>query len=535
MKRTVLAVALATSLTWASLALAGTSNPQLPDFTYQGRLEVANAPANGDYDFTFSLWDAATGGNQVGSTIDEPAWPVTNGVFTVPLAFPGAFTGEQRYLQVTVNGVTLPRQPVSAAPVAQFAMDGNPGPAGPQGATGPTGPQGATGAQGPQGATGPQGPAGPQGPQGEIGPAGPGTVTGNTNYVGKFTGTTSMGNSAIQDNGTSLSINYPIQANAQLFVYRQQQTANGDGQTTLMGYRDRNTQNQGTGYGQVGSNTGVTGHSFWGDDYSFGVGGWNYNDFVRTGGVIGAEIYGAYFGILGYKAANTSFYGVYGSNAGGTGSGRGLAAEQAGAGGGFYGGMIGSWSRGEVMGAVSSGQMFASYNLGPVYNSGYSADLLPVPNRGEGERAPAYAVTSPTLKVYDSGLGELTGESVFVSFSKDYVDMLGGKPVVTVTAIGAPAQLYLKSVSEDGFTVVATSPQSGLSFNWIAVGNRVDASAARSLPTEVSQASFDERLRSFMSDESPQRAAGTAMWWDGQQMRFEPLPARARVETALPR
>jgi len=532
MKRTVLAVALATSLTWASLALAGTSNPQLPDFTYQGRLEVANAPANGDYDFTFSLWDAATGGNQVGSTIDEPAWPVTNGVFTVPLAFPGAFTGEQRYLQVTVNGVTLPRQPVSAAPVAQFAMDGNPGPVGPQGATGATGPQGATGAQGPQGATGP---AGPQGPQGETGPAGPGTVTGNTNYVGKFTGTTSMGNSAIQDNGTSLSINYPIQANTQLFVYRQQQTANGDGQTTLMGYRDRNTQNQGTGYGQNGSNTGVTGHSFWGDDYSFGVGGWNYNDFVRTGGVIGAEIYGAYFGILGYKAANTSFYGVYGSNAGGTGSGRGLTAEQMGAGGGFYGGMIGSWSRGEVMGAVSSGQMFASYNLGPVYNSGYSADLLPVPNRGEGERAPAYAVTSPTLKVYDSGLGELTGESVFVSFSKDYVDMLGGKPVVTVTAIGAPAQLYLKSVSEDGFTVVATSPQSGLSFNWIAVGNRVDASAARSLPTEVSQASFDERLRSFMSDESPQRAAGTAMWWDGQQMRFEPLPARARVETALPR
>jgi hypothetical protein len=32
--------------------------------------------------------------------------------------------------------------------------------------------------------------------------------------------------------------------------------------------------------------------NFWGDDYSFGVGGWNYNDFSRTGGVIGAEIYG---------------------------------------------------------------------------------------------------------------------------------------------------------------------------------------------------------------------------------------------------
>ncbi len=535
MKRTVLAAALAVSLACANLAMAGTPNPQLPDFTYQGRLEVANAPANGDYDFTFSLWDAASGGNQVGSTIDEPAWPVTNGVFTVPLAFPGAFTGEQRYLQVTVNGVTLPRQPVSAAPVAQFAMDGNPGPmgpAGPQGSPGPIGPQGEIGPVGPAGETGPAGPQGETGPQGL---PGPGTVNGNTNYLGKFTGATTMGNAMIQDNGTGVSINYPVQATSQLFVFRQQQTVNGDGQSSIYGYRDRNTQNQGTSYGLNGSNTGVTGMSFWGDDYSFGVGGWNYNDFVRTGGVIGSEIYGSYWGALGYKSASSQYYGVYATTAQGTGTGRGLAAEQQGAGGGFMGGMIGSWSRGEVMGAVSSGEMFASYNLGPVYNSGYSADLLPAPSRGAGERAPAYAVTSPELKVYDSGLGELTGESVFVPFSATYVDMLGDKPVVTITPIGAPAQLYLKSVSVDGFTVVATSPQSGLSFNWIAVGNRVDATATRSIPKEVSQASFDTQLRSFMGNDADTRSVATPMWWDGRQLRFDAPPSKPRVETALPR
>ena len=173
---------LCTTLLLISL-LAGTAiaqMAQLPDFTYQGQLQQNGQPANGAFDLSFALYDAETGGQQVGTPIDEPQFPVTNGLFTVSLSFPGAFTGDQRWLQVSVNGQPLiPRQAVSTTPVAQYALDGNPGPAGP---TGPEGPQGATGAQGPQGpagaegAQGPQGPAGAtgaQGPQGLAGPIGP--------------------------------------------------------------------------------------------------------------------------------------------------------------------------------------------------------------------------------------------------------------------------------------------------------------------------------------------------------------------------
>lgn len=108
------------------------ADPQLPDFSYQGRLTQNGAPANGSFDFEFALFDAAVAGNQVGATLTEPDFPVVDGVFTVALAFPGAFTGEQRWLQVTVNGqALLPRQAVGAVPVAQFALSGSiAGPAG---------------------------------------------------------------------------------------------------------------------------------------------------------------------------------------------------------------------------------------------------------------------------------------------------------------------------------------------------------------------------------------------------------------------
>jgi hypothetical protein len=122
----VFALSLMTSVLGFSLLPAPVrASPQLPDFTYQGRLTQNGAPATGNFDFTFQLFDAEVAGLQVGSTLNEPGFPVSEGLFTVALAFPGAFTGAQMWLQVTVNGVPLlPRQAVATAPVAQFALSG---------------------------------------------------------------------------------------------------------------------------------------------------------------------------------------------------------------------------------------------------------------------------------------------------------------------------------------------------------------------------------------------------------------------------
>ncbi|MFB9069220.1 hypothetical protein [Pseudofulvimonas gallinarii] len=114
------------ALVIASLALPlAAQSPeavQLPDFSYQGRIERDGQRFDGTADLAFTLWDAATGGNQIGSAIVENDYPVVDGLFTVQLAFPGAFAGDQRWLQVSIDGTVMPRQAIATAPVAQYAM-----------------------------------------------------------------------------------------------------------------------------------------------------------------------------------------------------------------------------------------------------------------------------------------------------------------------------------------------------------------------------------------------------------------------------
>ena len=64
-------------------------------FTYQGRLSDGASPANGEYDFLFSLYDALSGGSQVGGTVTANDLPVSDGYFIALLDFGGsAFNGQ---------------------------------------------------------------------------------------------------------------------------------------------------------------------------------------------------------------------------------------------------------------------------------------------------------------------------------------------------------------------------------------------------------------------------------------------------------
>lgn len=94
---------------------AGTS---ATTFTFQGRLREAGLPANGHYHIDYWLWDAPTGGSQVGSTIHFVTHDVTNGIFSSELDFgAGAFNGQPRWLEISVDGEFLsPRQPITASP-----------------------------------------------------------------------------------------------------------------------------------------------------------------------------------------------------------------------------------------------------------------------------------------------------------------------------------------------------------------------------------------------------------------------------------
>ncbi|MEZ4864346.1 MAG: hypothetical protein R3C14_23740 [Caldilineaceae bacterium] len=72
--------------------------------TYQGQLKQNGSPANGNYDFQFILYDAASGGNQQGSTVQLNNITANNGIFTAQLDFGQAvFNGEARFLEVRVK------------------------------------------------------------------------------------------------------------------------------------------------------------------------------------------------------------------------------------------------------------------------------------------------------------------------------------------------------------------------------------------------------------------------------------------------
>jgi len=106
-----------------ALASTGTA------FTYQGYLTDADNPADGTYDFQFLLYDDATTGVQVGSTVNKNDTIVVEGIFTVKLDFGDFFDGTAYWLEIWVRpGAStggyqqlLPRQPLTAVPYANYA------------------------------------------------------------------------------------------------------------------------------------------------------------------------------------------------------------------------------------------------------------------------------------------------------------------------------------------------------------------------------------------------------------------------------
>jgi hypothetical protein len=104
-------------------------------FTYQGRLNDAGLPANGLYDFSFSVFDSASNSvTRIAGPLTNATTPVASGLFTVGLDFgQGIFTGAERWLEIGVrtNGaaaaffILSPRQQLTASPYAITAASVN--------------------------------------------------------------------------------------------------------------------------------------------------------------------------------------------------------------------------------------------------------------------------------------------------------------------------------------------------------------------------------------------------------------------------
>jgi hypothetical protein len=100
-------------------------------FTYQGRLDLAGAPANGAYDLRFTLWTNQTGGYPQSFASEHTGVAVDKGLFTVQIDFGANVFGlEERWLQTEVRGgpgapwvLLSGRQRLSATPLAHYATN----------------------------------------------------------------------------------------------------------------------------------------------------------------------------------------------------------------------------------------------------------------------------------------------------------------------------------------------------------------------------------------------------------------------------
>ena len=98
-------------------------------FTYQGTLEDGGAPANGSYDFEFTIYNAETGSGAVTSPFNAEDVNVTDGQFAVDINVynpDDVFEGAERWIEIKVRpGASTgsyetlsPRQPIRPTPYA---------------------------------------------------------------------------------------------------------------------------------------------------------------------------------------------------------------------------------------------------------------------------------------------------------------------------------------------------------------------------------------------------------------------------------
>jgi hypothetical protein len=398
--------------------------------------------------------------------------------------------------------------------------------------------------------------------------------SGTANYVAKFTAT-SLANSIIRDDGSNVGIgvapgtskltvngggtiqaiqgtyngtNYGIIGSSTYGVngistgtagvrgYIASSTnfnagVRGENASTIYGtygvYGVHNDSVSGISYTPVGIKAGVYGLANWGTKYHFGVAGYKLDTMgTRAGGTFGSANYMAdkAWGCLGYTSSGVVNYAVYGSAAYSSGAGYLPGSNNvSGIGTGIYGGVMGGWVRGEVLGLTTSGELYASYNQGDQYTTGISANIV---SNGD-QRTAIYSVTSDKVKVYSDGTAQLVNGTATVIFPESFIKVISSenRPNVILTPVGECNGLFLVRIDKNGFTVKEiNSGTSNVGFNWMAIGFRTDVLGTPQLPKDLADPKFDVKLKDVMFNENNQERNAASIWWDGNKLRYDAPP-----------
>lgn len=308
------------------------------------------------------------------------------------------------------------------------------------------------------------------------------------------------------------------------YFYHYELSSQGDGQASMEAYRTRDEYdaNNGTDYGIHHTNMAIKGSNYWGDLYSFGISGFNYNDYTRCGGILGAEWNGVYWGSLGYRNSSGTEYGGYFSSYT-TGSGKSDEVS-VGIGMGAWGDLFGADIHGKIYGLYAEGDNFALYSHGVTYKDNVDVHLQ---ENGTEERTVLYTSTSTDVTVQTSGKAVLNGGRASIAFDPAFTRSLASEEslVITVTPVGESNGVHLMEITPTGFSVVENNGgKSNATVNFIAVGKRAGFDKP-ALDSEVVAADYTAKLSGGLHADSDTKSEGEGLYYKNGRLIVGKLPS----------
>jgi hypothetical protein len=286
------------------------------------------------------------------------------------------------------------------------------------------------------------------------------------------------------------------------------------GSYAIYGYGTDSSGEDGTAYGVFNTLGGVKGYNFYGNPYTFGVAGYSYLDYNRSGGCLGAYYNGTWWGSLGYKNSGGTNYGGYFTSST-IGTGKNVEAAL-GVGLGAWGDLFGADIHGKVYGLYVEGGKYALYSNGDLFRNGMDVHLQ---ENGSSSMAVLYTNVSTDVTVQTSGFATLSGGKSIITFDEHFRSVVSDEVpiVVTVTPTGDCNGVHVSQVTRDGFTVVENNAgKSSIQVAFIAIGRRIGYEAPK-LPREVVSADYVNRLsRGLHNDVDTQNDAEGLYFENGE-------------------
>ena len=259
---------------------------------------------------------------------------------------------------------------------------------------------------------------------------------------------------------------------------------------------------------------------------NFGVIGIHYHTGRRSGGVLGT-LSTARWGALGYRSNSGGTYGGYFCNNYITGTGKSTPNQFAGIGFASFGDLLGGCIRGDIYGLILKGSRYALYTDGITYAN--SPIIILNSSTNMNKRTASYVTTSTSFDVISKGVAKVINGTATINLPKEFIELVcDDEPIIiTVTPIGRKADIYIQNITKSNFTIIdatqGVDKSLPLIVNWIAIGTHKSYKNIQ-LADEVLSNDFDNKINNFLIPDSDTTREAIPMWWDGNKLRFDPIP-----------